>query len=493
MKTGHARLVIAALRGGAGKTTLSAGILAALKRRDLTAAPFKKGPDYIDSAWLSCAAGVECHNLDSFLMDRQTILSSFLRNSSNADMALIEGNRGLFDGTDTKGTHSTAELAKLLAAPVVMIMDCDKVTRTAAAMILGCSVLDPDVDIRGVILNRISGNRHENLIRKTIEEVCRLPVIGAVPRMKDFPFPVRNMGLTPPKEHSHMQYALEKASSVAEKYIDLDKIISIASLASGIIEEPLYVQSAAISSHQVRIGVIRDSAFQFYYPENLTALMDRGAVIVDISPLNDTGLADIDLLYIGGGFPETHAETLSDNKAFRASLIKAASAGLPIYAECGGLMYLGERIMIGDNIYPMAGALPVSFAMIDRPQAHGYTVLDVVEENPYFRLGSTIRGHEFHHSKIISIDEKQMRFAFKIRRGTGIDGVRDGLCRNNILGSYTHIHALGTREWADALICRAFEFKASRNFDLMRVDHTEEGGVTVRDTGRRSAHTSILP
>jgi cobyrinic acid a,c-diamide synthase len=458
MKAPHSRIVITALRGGAGKTTLSAGILAALKKRGILAVPFKKGPDYIDAAWLSSASGQACHNLDSFLMDKQTILSSFIRNSSGADMALIEGNRGLFDGMDSLGTHSTAELAKLLVSPVVMIMDCDKVTRTAAAMILGCRMLDPGVDFRGIILNRVSGSRHENILRKTIEETCSLPVIGAVPRMKDFPFPQRNLGLTPPQEHSQMMYALETVAGVAEKYIDLDMIISTATQASGTLETDIPAVRR-IKPTGATIGVLRDSAFQFYYPENLEALKDRGVKVIDISPLSDTGLSDIDLLYIGGGFPETHAEALTQNATFRTSLRKAAEKGLPIYAECGGLMYLGETLLIGGREYPMAGALPVSFAMVDKPQGHGYTIMDVVAENPYFPVGGTIRGHEFHHSKIVSLDEKQISFAFRMNRGTGIEGMRDGLCKNQILASYTHIHALGTPQWADALIGRADEYR----------------------------------
>ncbi|NPU86445.1 MAG: hydrogenobyrinic acid a,c-diamide synthase (glutamine-hydrolyzing) [Syntrophaceae bacterium] len=455
MKPSIPRLVIAALRGGAGKTTLSVGVIAALSKRGVRAVPFKKGPDYIDAAWLSFAAGRPCHNLDSFLMDRETIRRSFSRHALEGDLAFVEGNRGLYDGMDVRGSHSTAELAKLLDAPVVMIMDCNKVTRTAAAMILGCSILDPDVDIRGVILNRVAGTRHEDILRRTIEETCRLPVLGAVPRMKDFPFPERHLGLTPPQEHERILHALDRAADVAGRYIDLDGLLAVARRASS--------GTASVGARTVRhrrdcsvtIGVVRDSAFQFYYPENLAALAERGAKVIEISPLRDDSLPDIDLLYIGGGFPETHAEALTENEGFRASLREAADAGLPVYAECGGLMYLGESLVLGDRTYPMTGALPVSFAMTDKPQGHGYTVLEVVEENPFFRVGSNLKGHEFHHSRILSIDLERIRFAYRVKRGTGVDGLRDGLCRKNILAGYTHLHALGTKEWAVALVERA--------------------------------------
>lgn len=456
MKPSIPRLVIAALRGGAGKTTLSVGVIAALSRRGIRSVPFKKGPDYIDAAWLSFAAGRACHNLDSFLMDRETIRRSFARHALEGDLAFVEGNRGLYDGMDVRGSHSTAELAKLLEAPVVMIMDCNKVTRTAAAMILGCTVLDPDVDIRGVILNRVAGSRHEGILRRTIEDTCRLPVLGAVPRMKDFPFPERHLGLTPPPEHERIVHALDRAADVAGRYIDLDGVLAVAQQA------PAASAAAAIrvprrkkAASGMTVGVFRDSAFQFYYPENLAALAERGARIVEISPLRDDVLPDVDLLYIGGGFPETHAEALADNTGFRTSLCEGAEAGLPVYAECGGLMYLGESLAIGGRTYPMAGALPVAFAMTGKPQGHGYTVLQVAEENPFFPVGSTLRGHEFHHSRILSLDEARIRFAYRMKRGTGVDGLRDGLCRKNILAGYTHLHALGTKEWADALLAGA--------------------------------------
>jgi cobyrinic acid a,c-diamide synthase len=456
MKPSNPRLVIAALRGGAGKTTLSVGVIAALRKRGVRAVPFKKGPDYIDAAWLSFAAGRPCHNLDSFLMDRETIRRSFARHAREGDLAFVEGNRGLYDGMDARGSHSTAELAKLLDAPVIMIMDCNKVTRTAAAMILGCTVLDPDVDIRGVILNRVAGSRHEGILRRTIEETCRLPVLGAVPRMKDFPFPERHLGLTPPQEHERILYALDRAADVAGRYIDLDGVLATARRgASGSAATAVRLPQQKKTASGLTVGVVRDSAFQFYYPENLAALAERGAKVIDISPLRDDSLPDIDLLYIGGGFPETHAAALAENVGFRASLREAADLGLPVYAECGGLMYLGESLVLGGRTYPMAGALPVSFAMTDKPQGHGYTVLDVVEENPFFRVGSTLKGHEFHHSRILSIDLERIRFAYRVKRGTGIDGLHDGLCRKNILAGYTHLHALGTKEWADALLERA--------------------------------------
>ncbi len=464
MKASVPRLVIAALRGGAGKTTLSVGVMAALSKRGIRSVPFKKGPDYIDAAWLSMAAGRPCHNLDSFLMDRETICRSFARHALEGDLAFVEGNRGLYDGMDVRGSHSTAELAKLLDAPVVMIMDCNKVTRTAAAMILGCTVLDPDVDIRGVILNRVSGSRHEDILRRTIEETCRLPVLGAVPRMKDFPFPERHLGLTPPQEHERIVHALDRAAEVAARHIDLDGLLAVAEQAPAASAVAAFrMPRRKKTASGLTVGVFRDSAFQFYYPENLAALAEQGAKVVEISPLRDDTLPDVDLLYIGGGFPETHAEALADNSGFRTSLREAAEAGLPVYAECGGLMYLGESLAIGGRTYPMAGALPVTFAMTGKPQGHGYTVLQVAEENPFFPVGSTLKGHEFHHSRILSLDETRIRFAYHMKRGTGVDGLHDGLCRKNILAGYTHLHALGTKEWADALLDRAHAFRSAWN------------------------------
>lgn len=458
------RLVMAAMRGGAGKTTLSVGMAAAWKRQGKNVAPFKKGPDYIDAAWLSLAAGRECRNLDLFLMGRSKALASFVKTAQATDVALIEGNRGLYDGADAQGHSSTAELAKLLRAPVIMVVDGNKITRTAAALLLGCLKLDPAVEFRGVILNRVAGARHERILRQAIREICQIPVLGAVPRVDHFPLTERHLGLIPPQEHFGADKALEKSAHLAETFLDLEALWAIAHGACPLPEVPEAKSEPSVGptqGDQPVIGVMKDSAFQFYYPENLEALKEKGARILEVSALKERALSPMDALYIGGGFPETHAECLAENQPFCQSLRQEIERGLPVYAECGGFMFLGERLAIRGREFPMAGVLPVSFVMEKRPQGHGYTEVEVEGENPFFPVGSCFRGHEFHYSRIVSFPEKS-HLAFRMKRGTGIDGKRDGLCHKNVMASYTHLHSLATPQWAEALVRKARGFRLSR-------------------------------
>jgi len=465
------RLVLAALRGGAGKTTLSVALVVALRKRGFRVVPFKKGPDYIDAAWLSRAADGPCYNLDTFLIGREQVVRSFSRRASEGSISLIEGNRGLYDGMNPDGEHSTAELAKLICAPVILVVDCDKVTRTTAAMVLGCQGFDPEVHIQGVILNRVGGSRHAAIVRRSIEDYCHIPVLGVMPRMGEvnFPFPERHLGLIPPQEHERARMVLGRAGEIAEEYLDLERLIQIANSAPPWQVGPSFSVVAAQernSSDPVTIGVIRDNAFQFYYHENIEALADGGAVIIEISAINEKKLPAVDALYIGGGFPETHAGLLAGNEDFRHSLRDAAENGLPIYAECGGFIYLSESLTVGDVCYPMVGALPVSFGMERRPQGHGYTVLEVDGENPFYPVGTRLNGHEFHYCRIISCREGAERTAFHVRRGIGMDGKREGMTQKNILAGFTHVHALGTPQWAPALIGAARRYHAEKQDQL---------------------------
>ncbi len=450
------RLLLAALKGGAGKTTLTLGLLAAWRELGRVLVPFKKGPDYIDPAWHALAAGCPSHNLDPFLMEGDQILALVARYASQADALLIEGNRGLYDGLDAQGTYSTAELAKFLATPVVLVVDCTMTTRTAAALVLGCQHFDPQVPIKGVILNQVARPRHEALIRSTIERYCGLPVLGAIPRLKCAVFPERHMGLVPPQEHGTASKAVSTARDLAQRYLDLGGLWQVACQAPPLPEVPPLWEQAPTAVKQVTIGVIRDSAFQFYYPENLEALEREGAVLVELSALQDPLLPpELDALYIGGGFPETHALALSQNTGFRYSIKAAAQGGLPIYAECGGLMYLGETLQVQGEKFPMVGVFPYDFVMGKKPQGHGYTILEAVKDNPYFPPGTILKGHEFHYSQIRPDPGPGASMAFRVDRGEGISDGREGLIYLNVLATYTHLHALGAPGWAPALVQRA--------------------------------------
>jgi cobyrinic acid a,c-diamide synthase len=337
-------IVVAALRGGAGKTIFSVGIIAALRSLGRSVAPFKKGPDYIDAGWLALSAGRPCYNLDTFLIDREAILGSYLRHTQNIDLAVIEGNRGLYDCINTDGETSTAELAKLLGLPVILCIDATKTTRTMAAVVGGIKAFDPGVRIGGVVLNRVAGKRHQSILTRSIEEFTGVPVLGAVPKLKEQRFPERHMGLVPTPEHSWANPAIDAIRLVAEKHLDLERIQRLAATAASVeTGRVLETDAGTITSHSKRptIGILRDAAFQFYYPENLEALAAAGARLVYTSPLTDRHLPTVDALYIGGGFPETHASELAANTTFRNALKALADDGLPIYAECGGLMYPG--------------------------------------------------------------------------------------------------------------------------------------------------------
>jgi cobyrinic acid a,c-diamide synthase len=492
------RLIIAALRGGSGKTVLSIGILAALRKSGKSVAPFKKGPDYIDAGWLALAAGRPCYNLDAFLLSREDNLNSFQSHSINTDISIIEGNRGLYDGIDLEGSTSTAELGKLLACPVILCVDCTKITRTMAAVVAGCCRFDPDVMIKGVILNRVANARHEKKLRSSIEHYCGIPVVGAIPKLGEQYFPERHLGLVPTPEHDWANKSIEAISSIAEQHIDLAAIVAIAKTAPALKtedrvrnaecgmrnaeievgqpatrdqqvdtsgQEPETVGQQPVSSIEksvVRIGIIRDSAFQFYYPENIDALAEGGAEVVFISPLKEKELPELDALYIGGGFPETHAGQLAENKKFSARLKALADDGFPIYAECGGLMYLGENLVLEDESYPMAGILPLTFRFYKIPQGHGYTIVKVEGQNPYYDIGTEIRGHEFHYSRVSKWAGQKDDLVFRMQRGAGIEKDRDGIVYKNVLATYTHVHALGTPQWAWALVRNAIQFKKNR-------------------------------
>ena len=471
------RILISALRGGAGKTIVSIGITAAWKESGKNITPFKKGPDYIDAGWLSLAAGRPCYNLDTFLVEKPIILHSFLSHSTKDNISVIEGNRGLYDGIDIHGSTSTAELAKLLKAPVVLCIDCTKSTRTMAAAVLGCLKFDSDVAIKGVILNRVAGPRHENVLRKNIEQYCNIPVLGAIPKLDWEKFPERHLGLVPTPEHGCAMDAVHDASKIAARYLDLKALTEVSVNAGSVSASEIAQEKTPFKEHiqhprqskisdSIRstpvIGIIKDSAFQFYYPENIEALQAAGAETIMISPFTSNDIPLVDALYIGGGFPETHAQELANNVTFRRQLKDLAEKGMPIYAECGGLMYLGEALVLDQGTFPMAGVLPVVFGFSKKPQGHGYTVISVEHENPYYKIGSEIKGHEFHYSKVIKWRGADKDLAFGMKRGSGFLNKRDGVCYKNVLATYTHIHALGTTFWADALVRNAMVYKKTR-------------------------------
>jgi cobyrinic acid a,c-diamide synthase len=437
-------------------------LLLIAQRKGLPVRAFKKGPDYIDAAWLGWAIGGAVHNLDTFLMGFENVVVSFTLNGVPGGFNLIEGNRGLYDGIDASGTHSTAELAKALRAPVVLVLDGSKVTRTSAAMVLGCQRLDPGVNIVGLILNQVSGPRHEQVLREAVEVTCGIPVLGAIPRVeKASLLPERHLGLVVPDECSGTQSLPTTLEALVEGRLEFERLWRLSCLAPNL--EPVVKTNPDLPEGKgLKVGYLRDSAFTFYYPENLELLSAAGAELLPISALSVTSLPDdIDALYIGGGFPETHGEALSANKPFLASLWRAVGSGLPVYAECGGLMLLARAIVWQGRKYRMAEILPFEVEVCAKPQGHGYTELSVDTPNPFFPQGLTLRGHEFHYSRILPGTDLP-NTACAVRRGVGCYHGRDGVIVGNLWASYTHLHALATPEWARGLLNAARRFAGTK-------------------------------
>ena len=447
------RVVLSGLNGGSGKTVATLGLIEVWRRKGLAVAPFKKGPDYIDVAWHALSAGRPGRNLDTFLMSPEDILSSLRTHSGSADVAVVEGNRGLFDGMDAEGTHSTAELARLIEAPVIIVINCSKATRTIAAMVLGCKMMGRHIHLGGVILNQVANIRQESIIRSAVLNETGVPVLGAIPRMKGLAFTERHLGLLPPQENPRASEALERLHQVMLDNVAVDAIWDLAVSAPALSSEPGAGDRPAVSRpERPRIGVLRDSAFTFYYPDNLEALERQGAQLIDVSALRDEGLPPLDALYIGGGFPETHAQKLAENESFRASVRSEAEKGLPIYAECGGLIFLSESVEYRGATYPMAGVFPVALSIEAKPQGHGYMVVETDAPNAFFKSGTVLRGHEFHYARLLEYRQDKVETVFKVRRGSGFDFGRDGLVYKNVLASFCHIHALGEKEWAKAFV-----------------------------------------
>ncbi|MFZ5632347.1 MAG: cobyrinate a,c-diamide synthase [Bacillota bacterium] len=470
------RVVVGAPCGRSGKTTVTLGLLAALKNRGLAVQPFKKGPDFIDPSWMTTVTGRPCRNLDGFMMTREGIIDSFFKNTADADMGVVEGAMGLFDGVDIEGSGSTAEIAKAIAAPVILVVDTTRMTRSVAPLVRGFMHFDPGLTVAGVILNKVARPRHENMLREALERYCGIPVLGVIPKGRQFIIPDRHLGLVPAAERDDLPASVDEIGRAAIRFFDLDRIIEVAGSAPPVAvngrRHPAGPVEPAVEGKKPVIGVFRDRAFTFYYPENIEALAAAGARLLEVDALSQPGLPDIDALYIGGGFPEVFAAELEANEGLRRSVKERVEAGLPVYAECGGLMYLARNLVWKGRSYRMSGCLPFDVVMSDRPQGHGYEMVEVDLENPFFPRGTVIKGHEFHHSRVENIDEKEVSFAFRVTRGWGIDGSRDGVVYKNVLACYNHLHALAAPGWAGAVVKRALEFRARRNSEF-RIQNPE--------------------
>jgi len=476
------RIVLAGLSGGSGKTIVSLGLCRALVRQSLVVRPFKKGPDYIDAKWLGKAAGAPACNLDPHLMPPELLPVLFAERMVGFDLAVVEGNRGIFDGGDVQGSLSTAELARLLAAPVVLVMDCTKMTRTAAAIVAGIAAFEPGLGLAGVICNRTARERHRSILRAAIERYTDVPVLGMLPKLPENPIPERHMGLWSDQELSaDVDAALELLADIVSDCCDLAALRATAESSPPLLLGPAgpagpacpaTSATSATSADQAdlwptaldlarrpRIGVVKDAALWFYYPENIEALERAGAEIVYVSILSSEPWPELHGLYLGGGFPETHAEALAANSFIRKHVRDLCLSGMPTYAECGGFMYLARQLEYAGRSWPMAGVFPVSTRLCAKPQGLGYIEAETLQETPFYRAGTRLTGHEFHYSAC-RLDDPAFdpKYALRMTRGSGMHNGRDGLMTQRTLAGYTHIHALGTRDWAPNFVRAAAEY-----------------------------------
>ncbi|MBK5929222.1 cobyrinate a,c-diamide synthase [Halochromatium salexigens] len=452
-----AHLYLSASQKSSGKTTLSIGLIRELYRRGQTVQPFKKGPDYIDPLWLARAAGGRaCHNLDYHTMPVDEIRSNFARLLQTSTLGLIEGNVGLYDSIHINGAGSNAELAKLLGAPLVLVINAQGMGRGIAPLLLGYQAFDPDLWIGGVILNKVGGSRHESNLRRVIEYYTDLPVLGAVPRSAELAIEERHLGLIPSNEAMAVEATIEAIHRAVAETVDVDRVLGIAERAPESDAVPSPLEHRPPGEPQVRIGIAQDEVFGFYYPDDLAGLERAGAELVPFSPLADANLPAVDGLILGGGFPESRMAELEANRAMRESIAAFIADGGVAYAECGGLMYLCERLHWERQSCAMCGVLDADVAMHDRPQGRGYVHLRETDAFPWPHAPANvteIRAHEFHHSAIVEASP-DWRYAFNVLRGTGIDGQHDGIIHQNLLASYAHLRDVGAVNWTGRFVER---------------------------------------
>ncbi|HSN20452.1 MAG TPA: cobyrinate a,c-diamide synthase [Usitatibacter sp.] len=453
-----AGFMVSAAWRSSGKTTVACGLAATLARRELAVQPFKKGPDFIDPQWLSVAAGRPCRNLDIHLQGALGVDEYWRRHAGSAEVALIEGNMGLHDGLALDGSDSNATLARRLGVPVVLVLDARGTGRGAAALLLGLAGFDPQVRIAGVILNRLGGARHEAKLRAAIEAYTPLEVLGAIGEDPKLAIVERHLGLVPANEAADAQARVRALADRIESGVNVAAILAAAAGASPL-AEPAAQRSSAPPAGGPRIGIPRDRAFGFYYPDDLEALQEAGAVLVPFDTLADARLPDVDALFIGGGFPETLAAELEANAALRGEIRAAVERGLPVYAECGGLMYLARSITMGGRTHRMAGAIPADVVMHRKPVGKGYVTLAETTGHPWAG-GGPVQAHEFHYSSLENVDPG-VRYAYRVMRGHGIDGERDGLVHRNVLASYAHQRSVGGNDWARRFVAYVRRMKAA--------------------------------
>jgi len=450
---------IAATHKSSGKTTVATGLCRAFRRRGYVVQPFKKGPDFIDPMWLGKAAGRSCYNLDFHTQSAAEIKRLLAVQSAGCDLRIIESNKGLFDGRTLDGSDSNAALAALTHTPVILVVDCQGITRGVAPLLVGYQAfaqqtVGDGLQLAGVILNRIAGPRHEEKLLQAVQHYTDLPILGTLPRTSSLRMTERHLGLVPSNEDERAEQLIEAMADAVVRHIDLPAIQSLAVQAAPPDSASPTVKVPSINRRRKprSLGIARDSAFGFYYADDLEQLQAAGAELVEFNTLQDHALPDVDGLFIGGGFPETHLLALQANASLRKDIARFIAADRPVYAECGGLMYLGRSIRWGEKTADMVAALPLSTRMHVKPVGKGYVDLEAtgtLQWGP--AAGQQIPAHEFHYSSVEAMDP-QYSYGYRVRRGFGIDGEHDAVQVHNCIAGYAHHRHTSRHPWTDYLV-----------------------------------------
>ena len=437
------RFLIAAAHKSSGKTVVSTGLAAALAARGHKVASFKKGPDYIDPMWLGAATGNPCYNLDFNTQGQAEIEAFFAARAEGADVSLIEANKGLYDGVSMDGADSNAALAKLLGLPVILVIDTNGMTRGIAPLLQGYIAFDPEVNIAGVILNKVGGPRHEAKLREAVKTYTGLDVVGAVHRHEGLEIGERHLGLTTPGETGEFRKTIQEIAEIVGASVDLDLLLGLAGKAAALPEPP---PPPGLPDPDVTIAIARDRAFGFYYPDDLEAFAAAGARLVPFDTMKDPNLPECDGLLLGGGFPEMFIDALAANVSLRDDIRAKIEAGLPTYAECGGLMYLARTIRNGAEFGPMVGVIDADAVMHPRPQGRGYIKMADTSAHPWPGPARATSAHEFHYARLEG-REPTPAYARTVLRGHGVDGVHDGIVIHNALAGFCHLRSTGADPW----------------------------------------------
>jgi cobyrinic acid a,c-diamide synthase len=456
-------IVIAGTKSGCGKTTVSLGLMAALAKRGLKVAPFKVGPDFIDPGHHSRITGVTCRNLDGWMLPQKFNLDVFIKCSKDADIAVVEGVMGLFDGYDGKSeAGSTAQMAKWLDLPVILLVDAASMARSAAAIVMGFEHFDAELTYAGVIFNNLGSSRHLQYLKEAVQDRVEMPCLGGILRNKEIAIPERHLGLVTQEDHPLSEESIDRLADLIEKSIDLDALLN--NLMDITLPGQTHRRPQPRIERMVRIAVARDRAFCFYYADNLNLLEDLGAELIFFSPMADNNLPqDIDGLYFGGGYPELFAKKLAGNRALGNRVKEKSADCMPIYGECGGFMYLCEELVdLNNNRYRMTGCFPFATRMFTRLKALGYREITLTRNTVIGNAGLTIRGHEFHYSELVNLS-REVQTAYAVTDRSGMDKAPEGYVINHTLGSYNHLHFGSQPDAARCFVENCLVYRHQRN------------------------------